>query len=187
MIRINLLPVKAVQKREMLRGQLIVVVLALALVLVACGGVYSMLLGKMSSEQKMIAAKESEISHLRKSIGEVGRFKKLQKELRGKLEVLDKLKKGRTGPVHLLDELSRSVPEKLWLESFSESNESIALRGTGTDEETVATFLRDLEASPYYRNVELQGVEQRTQGAQKFNTFSVKAQVESPDETSSKK
>jgi type IV pilus assembly protein PilN len=118
MIRINLLPVKAAQKKELLRGQLVILCLSIILVLVGCVGVYISLLGNVKFEEEEISRKESEINNLRKAIGEVGRFKKLQQELQGKLDVLEKLKEGQTGPVHLLDELSKSLPEKLWITSF---------------------------------------------------------------------
>lgn len=180
MIRINLLPVKAAQKKELLRGQLVIVVLATALVGVGCAGVYSSLISKVNAEREEIARKEEEINRLRKTIGEVGRFKKLQKDLRGKLDVLDKLKEGKTGPVHLLDELSRALPDKLWLTSFKEAAGSVSLSGIGLNEETVAAFLRDLEASPYYRGVELQVIEQAGLGGRKLQRFDVLCRTETP-------
>ncbi len=180
MIRINLLPVRAAQKKEQLRGQLVVFALCLIGVTVACAGFYMSLSGKVSAEQESISQKEAEIQRLRKAIGEVAHFKKLQQELRGKLDVLDKLKEGKSGPVHLLDELSRVLPEKLWITSFRESGGSIDLEGVGLNEETVARFLRDLEASPYYKNVELRVVEQVLQGDLKLQKFSLNSRVETP-------
>jgi type IV pilus assembly protein PilN len=180
MIRINLLPVKAAQKKEMLRGQLVVLALSVTLVLVGCVGVYSSLLNKIGDEREEISRKENEISSLRKAIGEVGRFKKLQNELQGKLDVLDKLKEGQTGPVHLLDELSKSLPEKLWISSFKESGGNVSLQGVGLNEATVAQFLRNLEGSPYYQGVELQVIEQTSAGGRKLQRFDVTCRVEVP-------
>ena len=187
MIRINLLPVKAAQKKEMLRGQLVILLLSVILVLVACAGVYISIAGKVTAEKEEIARTESEIISLKKAIGEVGRFKNLQKELQGKLDVLEKLKEGQTGPVHLLDELSMSLPEKLWIVSYKESKGSISIQGLGLDEATVAQFLRDLEASPYYRGVELKVIEQATVSGRKLQKFDVTCQAETPAKETVKK
>lgn len=182
MIRINLLPAKAAQKKEMLVGQMVVVVICLAVVLFGCFGVYYLLAGKVEAEKAEIAKKEREISRLTKAIGEVGRFKKMQEELQGKLDVLEKLKAGQTGPVHLLDELSRTVPERLWITSFKEAGGNISMNGVGFNEETVAGFLRDLENSPYYENVELKVIEQTSQGGLKLQRFDITCRAETPPE-----
>jgi type IV pilus assembly protein PilN len=179
MIRINLLPVKAAQKKERLRGQMIVAASSLVATGVACGVVYAALLGNIRSQQAEIADKEAEISRLKKDIGEVGHFKNLQKELQGKLDVLAQLKAARSGPVKLIDELSRALPEKVWLTSFKESGGSISISGVGLNEEVVAEFLRNLEISPQYKQVELSVVEQMTQDGQKLHKFDITSQAES--------
>jgi type IV pilus assembly protein PilN len=103
--------------------------------------------------------------------------------LQGKLDVLAKLKENKAGPVHLLDELSKAVPEKLWLTSLKESAGSISIGGIGLNEETVAQFLGSLEASPYIRNVELTVVEQVTQGNIKLHKFDLTCKSEVPPKT----
>jgi type IV pilus assembly protein PilN len=173
MIRINLLPAKAARKKEQLLGQLILLVIGIVLTFVVCIGAYGILLGKVSAEKDLIAAKEAEISKLKKALGEVAQFKKLQAELRGKLDVLDQLKDGKTGPVHLLDKLITALPEKVWLTSFKENAGSISISGFGMNEESVAQFLRDLEASPNYQGVELQVIEQVLQGGAKVHKFDI--------------
>jgi len=186
MIRINLLPVKAAQKKEKLRGQLLVLALSIILVSAACTAVYVSLLGKVSAVEQDNAQKEEEINRLRNVIGEVSRFKKLQQELQGKLDVLDKLKEGKVGPVHLLDELSTAMPEKVWVTTFKESAGAISVAGVGLNEESVAEFLRLLEESPYYKSVELQVVEQVSQSGLKLQKFDVTCRAETPPKNSAR-
>jgi type IV pilus assembly protein PilN len=186
MIRINLLPVKAARKKEMLRGQLIIVLLSIIIVLVGCAGVYAALQARISAEKKEIAGIEAEIGQLKKTIGEVAHFKKLQAALREKLDVLDKLKEGKNGPVHILDELSLAIPDRVWLTSFKESGGSVSISGLGINEETVATFMQDLEASPYFKDVELQVIEQTSQGTLKLQKFQVSCKAQMPPKNPSK-
>jgi type IV pilus assembly protein PilN len=184
MILINLLPVRAAQKKEQLRGQLVILIVSLVVVLIGCAGVYVSLSMKMGSLQQEITRQENESRKLQKTIGEVGHIKKLQKDLQGKLDVLDKLKAGKTGPVHLLDELSRVIPDKCWLTSFKDSGGTISLNGFGLSEDVVAAFMRDLDASPYYRNVELNVIEQTHQGSLTLQKFNITCHVETPPHVS---
>ncbi|PLX91329.1 MAG: fimbrial protein [Desulfuromonas sp.] len=180
MIRINLLPVKAAQKKEKLIEQLVLLAVVVGVVIVVCSGAYASLQGKISAVNDEISAKEAEINQLRRTIGEVDQFKKLQKELRSKLDVLDQLKMGKAGPVHLLDELSQALPEKAWIVSFSEGGGRVAISGMAHDEPSVAEFLQNLESSPYYRDVELLVIEQQDRGALKLQKFDVGCLTETP-------
>lgn len=180
MIKINLLPVRAAQKKEKLREQIIVAIVILTVVLLGCITAYTTVMAKIIQKTTEISNQEQEIAKLDKIIGEVGRVKKLQEELQGKLDVLDRLKQGKSGPVHLLDELSKALPEKLWIDSFKESAGRIDISGTGLNEETVALFLRQLEDSPYYRNVELQVIEQISTQSVKLHRFTIVCFSETP-------
>lgn len=183
MIRINLLPVKAAQKKEMLKGQLLVVCLVLIITGAACASVYMHFLNKIQDAQAEIDQKRFEISKLMKTIGEVNQFKKRQKELRAKLDVMEKLETARSGPVRLLDDLYRTMPEKLWLTSFSEKGGNVKIEGVGVNEETVALFMRNLEASEFYSNVDLKVTQLSEQKGNKFHKFSLvcKAETQKPD------
>lgn len=178
MIHINLLPIRAAQKKDKLRGQLLVTLLAFILTVGACGLVYSTLNSRVNEMKAEIARKEQRLQSLKKTLGEVAEFKKKKVELVGKLDILDKLKQAKGGPVHLLDQLSQSLSEKLWITSFKESGGAITLSGLAFNEEMVAQFLKNLEASPYYKNVELQVIEQATQSGVRVNKFNVVAKVE---------
>jgi type IV pilus assembly protein PilN len=171
MIRINLLPVKAAQKKEMLKGQLMVLVLALIVTGAICGAAYMYVVGEVEAKQAKIDQKRTEISRLQKAIQEVKDFEKRQKALRAKLNVLEKLKTARTGPVYLLDDLYEAMPEKLWITKFSEGKGQAKIDGIGGSEEIVAQFLRDLENADSFGGVELKTIKQVTKDKIKFHQF----------------
>jgi len=175
MIRINLLPVRAAQKKEALRAQVSVVILSIVAMLVACGAIYFTQSMKIAEQKDELARIDQEIQQLRKQIGEVRNYEKLKKELTAKLDVLDQLKAGQSGPVRLLDELSIVLPQRLWLTSFKESSGSVTINGVGINENAVARFMQNLESSPFYRGVELQVTEQVSQDGMKLQKFSVSA------------
>jgi type IV pilus assembly protein PilN len=119
MIRINLLPVRAAQKKEKLRSQIFILVLSLVLVGLACGAIYIQQVQTNENLQAEIADINRRNAELQKRIGEVRDYEKRKADLEQKLEVLAKLKSDKTGPVRLLDDLSNALPEELWLTSFT--------------------------------------------------------------------
>jgi type IV pilus assembly protein PilN len=171
MIRINLLPVKAAQKKEMLKGQLMVVILALIVTAGLCGAAYTYIAGEVEARQERIDQKKAEISQLMKKIGEVNQFKKRQEALRAKLDILDQLKAARVGPVYILDALYRALPDKLWLTRLQLGSNQANISGIGVNEETVALFMKNLEASDFFEGVELKVTKQIVQDNIKFQQF----------------
>lgn len=187
MIYINLLPVRATQKREKLIEQCVVLGVTLVLVLAACIGVYAVLLSKILIEKNEISKKEAQIAALQPKIAEVRNFENLQKQLRTKLDILDKLKAGRTGPVHLLDELANAVPRAVWLEMFKEDAGAGFVTGLSMNEEGVATFLQNLDASPYIKNAELKTMDQTVKSSSKLKRFDISFKTEAPAQTNQAK
>jgi type IV pilus assembly protein PilN len=179
MIRINLLPVKAAQKKEMLKGQMMVVVLVLIITVGLCGAAYMQVTGQVKDMQAKVDAKKAEIARLQKVIREVKDFEQRQKDLRAKLDVLEKLKDSRVGPLYLLDELYKALPDKVWLTKFREGGGNVSLSGVGANEETVAEFMRKLEASDLYSGVELRVTKQRVDNNIKFQQFDLTCRAKS--------
>lgn len=178
MIRINLLPVKAAQKKEQLRNQLIVLIATLLLVVAVCYLTYSSLQSEVGSVRDEIARNNSEIAKLKKKIGEVNKFKRLQEELKNKLEVLASLKTAKSGPVHLMNDLISALPEKVWITDFQEKSGQITLKGVALSENDVAEFMTQLESSPYYQNVVLKVTKQKMQDGLRLQIFDLSCQVE---------
>ncbi len=146
MIRINLLPVRQGKKREMGRQYLVV---AAFLIAVALGGNwfwYSQLASERDRNQARIDDTRRRISELEKVIGEVNNINRRRKEVEEKLAVLEKLRKGRTGPVRMLDALSTATPKKVYLTEFDEKSSLVKLKGAAASHEDVADFMRGLSA-----------------------------------------
>jgi type IV pilus assembly protein PilN len=179
MIKINLLPVRESQKKEKLREQVVILAACAIFVVIGCAATYTTILAKISQKNAAISEQSKIVEQLTKQIGEVEKVKKLQGELQSKLDILGMLKANKTGPAHMLDELSAATPERLWIETFDNVAGAISLSGMGVNEEVVATFLQQLESSSYYMNVELQTLEQVTIDGNKLNRFKIVAKDES--------
>ncbi len=180
MIKINLLPVKAVQKQIQMRNNLLVAVSMLLLVGGVCYIVHGSITANIAAIDQEISDNKREISSLKKKIGEVNRFKKLQEELRNKLKIMNELRASKSGPVHLMDELIKALPEKLWITSFAEKNGTAQISGVGLTENDVATFMTNLENSPYFLRVDLKVTKQKVQDGLRLQNFDLSCLVENP-------
>jgi len=180
MIRINLLPVRAAQKQQRLRAQLSVFFLCLILAFIACGVLYVQKQAAIDKVKVEIADIEAKNRALQKIIGQVKDFEMKKADLEKKLAVLASLKANKSGPVHLLDQLSFSLPDNLWLTSFKENNGQITLSGIADTEKTVARFMKNLDASPYYQRIALSITEQTKVGDKKMQKFTLDCNSESP-------
>src|SRR5207253_10500245 len=140
MIFINLLPVRAAKKREFGRQQLVLFVLLLVLAGIGNYFVYNRFESELRSLDKQIVDTRAEIAQLEKTIGEVKSIKEDKKALEDKLKILDTLKKGRTGPVKVMDELATLIPPKVWLQDYSESGGGVTMTGQAASYEDLSTF-----------------------------------------------
>ena len=164
MIKINLLPVRAAKKREFGRQQLVLFVLLLVLAGIGNYFVYNRFDSQLKGLDKQITATRAEMAQLEKTIGEVKSIKEDKKALEDKLKILDTLKKGRTGPVKVLDELASIVPQKVWILDFSEQQGGVTITGQATNYEDLSTFSKKLKASTHFTNITIKGARQRPDG-----------------------
>jgi type IV pilus assembly protein PilN len=160
MVKINLLPVRTNKKKETVKQQILVFVLAVAGCIVACVVLYSVTLAKISTTKQEILKSEKKISDLKVKIGEIDNIKKLQDDVRRKLDVLNQLRKNKTGPARRLANICDSVPEKVWLTKYIESSTTTSIAGIAYNEELIADLMRNLMATGDFDAVELQVSEQ---------------------------
>ncbi|MGK2944549.1 MAG: PilN domain-containing protein, partial [Desulfuromonadales bacterium] len=77
----------------------------------------------------------------------------------------------RVGPVYILDALYGALPDKLWLTRLQLGSNQANISGIGVNEETVALFMKNLEASDFFEGVELKVTKQIVQDNIKFQQF----------------
>jgi type IV pilus assembly protein PilN len=146
MIRINLLPVRAKATKN--QGQQILALFAIVLLGAGVGNYfwYADADGILQKNQSALNATRARIAELDKTIGEVKNINTRKTEVQKKLAVLDELRKGRSGPVRLLDALATSLPKKAWIAGFSEERGNVKLTGSAISHDDVAELMRNLNS-----------------------------------------
>ena len=145
MIKINLLPIKAARKREYVKQQLILFAVLLLGTGVGLYLWYSSVAGQIAREKKEIAHIKQQIEQYRTAIGKVEEYKGLEAKLKQKLEIIENLIKGKTGPVRVLDKLSQVIPKQVWLTSWEENNGNVKIEGEALTNKHVAEFMSVLK------------------------------------------
>ena len=155
MLEINLLAHREAKRIAQIRES--VVVLLLGLVAVGLGVIFvdGRVEGQIAAAQSTVRQLEAEIEKYRPQEEQVAVFKRRKAELEGKLEVIKELDRARTGPVMMFDELAENTPERLWVTSLSTENGKVRLEGASLDNVVVADFLRSLNGSEFFNNVDL--------------------------------
>ena len=128
-----------------------------------------------------VAQLEADIERYKPQQELVAKFKARKKQLQDKLDIIDSLEQARSGPVRVLDELSSNVPDRLWLTAIQTKGTGIKLEGQSLDTGVVADFLRGLNASPYFTNVDLDNTSGGAviEGVRLVN-FVIRADMQSP-------
>jgi type IV pilus assembly protein PilN len=173
MIRINLLPYRVSKKKEAAQQQLTILSAIIVVALMAMGAIYIITAGKLKATKSEITRSENELADLKKKIGEIDNLKKLQADVQKKLDILNQLRKEKTGPAMRLARLSDIVPEKMWLTKYQESGAAVAISGFSYSEDNIADFMRSIQSSSEFMNVELQVSEQQELNGVKLKKFDI--------------
>jgi len=177
MIRINLMP-RAEARRQAARQRDAQIATLIIVALVATLAASEVVTRRKVNEVQAIADEnQAELIQINKKHEDAILLDKKRTELRAKLETIAQLERQRTGPVHVMDDLSTATPEKLWLTEINEAGGAMTLSGKGLDNQTIASFMRSLAASRYFGNVDLVETKQIEDGQAKLKQFSIKASV----------
>ena len=178
MIRINLLPVRVSKKTIAGKQQLVLLAL-----LVVMGLILNLLwqqsrAADLRGRQAKLKRTQDEIAQLEKIIGEVKNIKDQQAALKEKLDILDRLKAGRTGPVRMLDELATLTPRRLELSKMEEKGGgSLQFDGTAGSIDDVSAFMSALKSAKYFTAVELKKTNAVTKKAFRVVDFTITCNI----------
>ena len=155
MIEINLLPHRESRRLADLRQTFALLFLGLV---IASGGIFFVsrdLNSNLDDAETTVRQLEAAIDQFKPQQAQVAAFKKQRNRLEDKLDIITGLERARTGPVRLFDELSTLTPDRLWLKSLKSDGVLIVLEGSSLDTGIVADFLRSLNQSEKFSNVDL--------------------------------
>jgi type IV pilus assembly protein PilN len=156
MIRINLLAAERESKKKKATfqsGQKVTIACSLVLVLtVVVIGWRFMAIGRESTKlDEDITKAQAEVARLHTVIQQVQAFEQQKAQLQQRVVLIEQLRRSQTGPVHMLDQVSRSMPPMLWLTNLKQDDSGVTIDGRSTTQTGVSDFVGNLEGSGYFK------------------------------------
>ncbi len=156
MIKINLLPQE--ERRRRAPASPMVLLPPLGAVLLVGGMVYGWwwLHGEIGGLQDNIRQTQAELKRYEQLAKQVDEYKKEKKVLEDKIKIIEQLVAAQGGPVRLLDEVSKALPNEVWLTSMNRTGKKMDITGVAFSNFTLAAFMTNLsKASAFISNVDL--------------------------------
>jgi len=149
MIRINLLGGERQKAKSAARfdaSQQLTAMCGLVVVASVCGiGFWFWKLGHDATQlDAQIVSLKREAARLDSVMAEVKVFEDRKAMLQQRVALIERLRQGQTVPVQLLDHVSRSLPEMLWLTDLREEGDFVTIEGRTTTLIGLSDFVNNL-------------------------------------------
>jgi type IV pilus assembly protein PilN len=125
------------------------------IVLIGIGAAWFFQSRGLASLRTELAGVQAERARLQEIADQVTQLQDRANLMQRKLEVIVDLKANQTGPVMLLDQISRLLVDGVWLNRLELDGDSVELNGSAMSENNVADFVNNLEGSTYFQDVRL--------------------------------
>jgi type IV pilus assembly protein PilN len=122
----------------------------LALGVIYIATMYLVLSSKSRHLDEEIGKAREEVARLKSIIEEVKGYEDKKKSLEEKIALINNLKTNQKGPVRLMDEVSKALPDLVWLTDMQIQGDNLTLKGRTLSPNAVATYLENLKKSPYF-------------------------------------
>lgn len=187
MIRINLLPHRQIKRTERQRQ----FVLMLAAIAVFGGAVVfagqTLIDTRINAQTERNTRLETANAKLDKEIDEIKTLKGQIQDVLSRKQVVENLQTNRSQAVVILDEISRKLPEGLFLKSIKQIQNLITIEGVADTNARVATLVRNLSSSEWMENPGLVEIKSTIVNNLKQNNFTLNVQIKAqqPPESNS--
>jgi type IV pilus assembly protein PilN len=180
---INLLPWREAERKKRQRD------FGVALGGAVVAGI-AVIMAALFTFSQMISTQESrndrlteEIAVLDKDIKEIDALERQKERLLARMEIIEQLQKSRPEIVHLFDELSRQLPEGVYLTGMKQTGSRVEIRGVAQSSTRVSALMRQIDASEWLTDPEVERVETKQSGNSRQSEFVVYLKQRRPGES----
>lgn len=170
---INLLPWREAERKKRQRDFGVAmggaVIAGIAVVMVTMLIYSQMISGQQSRNQRLT----DEIVELEKSIEEIDDLERQKERMLARMEIIEQLQKSRPEIVHLFDEIVRQLPEGVYLTGMKQTGSRVEIRGVAQSSTRVSALMRQIDASDWMDDPEVERVETRQAGSSRQAEFIV--------------
>jgi type IV pilus assembly protein PilN len=165
MPRINLLPWREQQRRERKLAFFVSLGIAAGAAAVVAFAAYLLLGSMIDSQDQRNERLRAQIKVLDKQIEEINDLETQKQRFISRMQIIEMLQRSRPEVVHLFDEMVKAMPDGTYLTSIKETGNKLKLEGVAQSSTRVSTLMRNIAASQWLRNPELEVVDTAKDGA----------------------
>ena len=180
MAKINLLPWRA-ERRKQRQKEFYTMLGGAALAAILIGFVvvkyFDFLIEGQTQRNNRLT---SEIAELDAKIKEIEQLDKKKAQLLARKDVIEKLQADRSRMVHLFDQLVRTIPEGVRLNSIKQAGDELTLDGVAQSDARVSSYMLALEDSPFMDSTDLSIIEAKGGDKSLPKQFAVKVRMTKP-------
>lgn len=157
MIRINLLSTERrggkapARSYDLAQKMTVLGILLLVLAALGIGWRYWAVGQQAAALDRELAASRREEQRLAEILKQVQQFDARRAQLQHRVGLIDELRKGQTAPVHIIDQISRALPEMTWLTGLKQVGYDVTVEGQCLSLTSLSDFVGNLEASRYFK------------------------------------
>ncbi len=145
----------------------------------------------LHKEKNLLKKAQEERTQLQDVLVKLDQLEKQKAIFQKKINLINQLKAHQEVAVIIMDELSKNIPEWVWLTEVNYKEQTIEIKGRALSNNLIADYIFNLENSPYLYNVNLLSSAQKNLRNSQFLEFVLTAQyvfkgIPSPQPTQTK-
>jgi len=185
MPRVNLLPWREELRKQRQQSFLLATMGAVLLGAILILGTNTFFKSKVANQEDRNRFLEQEIAVLDRQIEEIKTLESVKERTLARMDVIETLQRSRPEVVYLFDELVKTVPEGVHLESVKQTGSRITITGIAQSSTRVSAFMRNIDNSDWLTDPGLDVVQ--TSGrdgsdrASSFTIFATQTRPQSGD------
>lgn len=180
MARINLLPWRAERRKQRQKEFVTMLGFSAAAALLVSFLIVMYYNGQIEGQQNRNNYLRDQIKLVDAQIKEIEQLDKKKANLLARKQVIEELQASRSQMVHLFDQLVRTIPEGVKLNSIAQSGQSLTLTGQAQSNARVSSYMRNLEESGWMANPDLSIIEAKGDDKGLPNAFTLKVTLQTP-------
>jgi type IV pilus assembly protein PilN len=159
MPRINLLPWREGQRKERKLAFAVAIGIAAAASAVTTFVAYMAFDSMIDGQEHRNERLRAEIKQVDKQIEEINNLESAKQKFIARMHIIEELQRSRPEIVHVFDEIVRTLPDGVYLTTIKQNNAKLKFEGVAQSSTRVSSFMRNIDASDWLKNPELEVVQ----------------------------
>jgi len=182
MAKINLLPWRADRRKQREREFYMMLAMAAVAAIAAVLMWYLWMNARLENQDARNLYLKDQIHQLDDKLIQIKKLEETKSKLLARKQIIEQLQANRSQMVHLFDELVKTIPDGVRLNSLKQAGDTLTLEGVAQSNASVATYMRNLDVSSWLKRSDLQKTEAKGNDKRDRFIFGLTVKLTSPEE-----